>query len=71
MWNFQVQTRMRCRFPQRESRADFKEVSLGLEIDGVRWFLSRGKHLVLEARSILYAIRYAENSYPSGFGLAF
>ena len=35
---------------RRESRADFPEVfvqlldPLGMEIDGVRWFLSRGKH---------------------------
>ena len=35
-----------------------------MDIDGVRWFLSRGKNYSSEARSILYAVRYAEHSYP-------
>ena len=40
--------------------------SLAMEIGGVRWFLSRGNIIVLEARSILYALRYAGSSCPPG-----
>ena len=54
---------------RRESRADFPEVSLQLLAlsvgnGGLWWFLSRGKIIIFEARSILYAVRYAESKYP-------
>ena len=57
---------------RRESRADFPEVSVQL-LDPSEWKLTayggsfREENIgVLEARSILYAVRYVENSYPPG-----
>ena len=57
--------------PERESRGLPVSIgatsgSLGINIGGVRWFLSRRNLRVLQARSILYADRFAENSHPSG-----
>ena len=57
---------------RRESRADFLEVSLqllgslGVEIGGLRWFFREENIIILEARSILYAVQYAESKYPPG-----
>ena len=63
---------MRCRFPKRESHADFPEVSLQL-LDPSKWklaayggFFRDVNNIVLEVRSIMYAVRYAEGRYPSG-----
>ena len=56
---------------RRESRADFPSVSLQI-LDSSEWrlaaysgFFREENITLLEARSILYAVRYAENSYPS------
>ena len=38
--------------------------SLGTDIGGVGGFFSEEKNFVLEARSIFYAVRYAESRYP-------
>ena len=55
---------------RKECRADFPEVSTfeshGMEIGGVRWFLPRRKITILEARSIFYAVQYAERNHPPG-----
>ena len=38
-----------------------------MEIGGVRWFFFREENvIVLEARSILHAVRYAESRYSPG-----
>ena len=57
-------------FALRESRADFPEVSVQFQ-DPSEWkltafggFFREENVVVLEARSILFAVRYAENSYP-------
>ena len=62
---------------RKESRADFLEVSLRLLYHS-KWRLaayggfSREENIiVLEARSILYAVRHAESNYPSGRLLIF
>ena len=57
----------------RESCADFPEVSLQL-LDPSEWrlvaygdlFREEKNSIVLEARSILYAVRYAESRYSPG-----
>ena len=57
---------------RRESRADFPEVSFQL-LDPSAWKMAayggffRGDNIiVLEARSILFAVRLVESRYPSG-----
>ena len=57
---------------QRESRADFPEGSLEL-LDPSEWklaayggFFREENIAVLEARSILHAVRFAESRYPPG-----
>ena len=63
-------TRMRCPLPER--RVDFPEVSLQL-LDPSEWMLAacgavfREENItLLDARSILCAVGYAENDYPPG-----
>ena len=57
---------------RRESRTDFPEGyvttfgSLGMEIGGGPWFWREENITVLEAHSILYAVRYAERNHPPG-----
>ena len=59
---------------RRESRADFPEVSLQL-LDPSEWKLAayggffREENVILEARSILHAVRYAESNSPLGLFL--
>ena len=55
-----------------ESRADFREVSLQL-LDPTEWklvayggFVREENIIVLEARSILYAVRCTESGCPPG-----
>ena len=64
--------RERCGSCPGESRADFPGVSLQL-LDLLKWTLAayegffREEYItVVEARSILYAVRYAESNYPPG-----
>ena len=71
IWIDRVRTKMRCLLP-RQSRADFPSVSLQL-VDPSEWklaayggFWREENVIVLEARSILYALRYAESNYPPG-----
>ena len=71
-WSVHVRTKMRCLLPEeRESRGLFGSVvatsgPLGMEIGGIRCFLSRGKTKFLQARSICHAFWYAESCYPPG-----
>ena len=66
-----VRTRMRCPLPEGESRADL-EVSLqpldpsGWKLAAYGGFFRVGNIFVLETRSILYAVLYAESNYPPG-----
>ena len=57
---------------QRESRADFPEMSLQL-LDPSAWELvacgasfREENNIILEAHSILYAVRYAKSKFPAG-----
>ena len=56
---------------ERESCADFREVSLQI-LDPSEWRLAayggffRDENFILEARSTLYAVWYAEGKYPPG-----
>ena len=69
-WNVQVQTRMRCRLPK-ESCADFPEASLQ-HLDFSHTLFFRDENIiVLEARSILCIVRYAESCCPPGRLLIF
>ena len=71
-WNVQVRTRMRCRLPERR----VARTSLGCRLqflDPSEWrlaayggFFREENIIVLEARSILFAVQYAESCYPPG-----
>ena len=71
VWSVQARTKMRCRLPK-ENCADFSEVSLQLPASSAWRLLACGgffcdEHIiVLEARSILYAVRYGESCCPPG-----
>ena len=69
---FSISDQNEVSLARRESRSDFPEVSLQL-LDPSEWkmaafggFFREENITILEARSILYAVRFAERRYPPG-----
>ena len=72
IWTVQVRTRMRCLSPEGR-RSDFPGASISQkgELAAYGGFCREENIIVFEARSVLYAVRYAESRYPLGRLLIF
>ena len=71
-WSVQVRTRMRCRLPDRRASRTSRKcrcnfwIPRNQKLAAYGGFFREEKIILLEARSILYAVRHAESSYLPG-----